>query len=325
MSRIIDPTGKPFELTSKTAGVRRRWAKVKPWMLWVGGLLVPLVGGSFKYHTAITAVWQSVCGNHDYSSPMSEEEIAEVISMQDASVVAAGDAVPASLSISAPPAVAKPATQVTPPAPIKPAKAEPAVVTAQVVNPIPASLPVSATTPPADAKKTGPMMPTVTPAASRPAQVARPAWMGPVEVTSVTFNNKDRVFDVMVRNTTDEPVVVSQIIIRWVFVKETSIIIPSGTHDLGVREEDVERARSRKQPFEFERGFNVGYEVKPKGVARYLFTYSMSPGALYRPEGRGRYVLEARVTANRGFVKEEYYARVHGNRMHLSARDRFRK
>jgi hypothetical protein len=83
--------------------------------------------------------------------------------------------------------------------------------------------------------------------------------MGPVEVTSIKVNDKDPVFDVMVRNRTDDPAIVSQIMIRWALAKETSIIIPSGKHDLGIRQQDVEWARTLKRPFEFERGFSVLY------------------------------------------------------------------
>ena len=67
--------------------------------------------------------------------------------------------------------------------------------------------------------------------------------------------------DVTVRNTTDNPAIIRQVVVDFHYVVETSTIVPSGRHDLGILQKSMERARARKQPFSFRKGFNVSYLV----------------------------------------------------------------
>ncbi|MFI5459706.1 MAG: hypothetical protein ACHRXM_30135 [Isosphaerales bacterium] len=83
------------------------------------------------------------------------------------------------------------------------------------------------------------------------------------------------------------------------FVHDTSKVDVSGTHDLGLLERAVKRARERRQPFSFRKGFNVAYSVPPKGVDRYMFKLNISHADLYIPQGGGEYMFFVYARANK--------------------------
>jgi hypothetical protein len=156
------------------------------------------------------------------------------------------------------------------------------------------------------------------PVAGREPQPMAPRVTEPVEVTGVTFHQKDRLLDVTVRNTTDNPAIIHQIVVDFRYVVETSTIVPSGRHDLGILQKSMERARARKQPFSFRKGFNVAYLVPPKGSDRYVFDMNMAPRDLYTPELKGRYCLSVHLRVNNSTkLTANYTARLRDSILYL--------
>lgn len=125
-----------------------------------------------------------------------------------------------------------------------------------------------------------------------PVHAKPPVPDDPIEVTSITFHDRERMLDVTVRNKTDRIVVISEVILSLRFVYHTDKIVVSGTHDLGPLERAVKRARERREPFGFSKGIKAVYQVPANGVDRYHFKLNFSPADLYVPKGGGRYFFE---------------------------------
>jgi hypothetical protein len=145
-----------------------------------------------------------------------------------------------------------------------------------------------------------------------------PPPVEPIEVTSITYDDKRQLLDVTFRNTTDQTVLISQFVVTLNYVQETSKVEVSGTHDLGPLAKLAKRAREKSQPLSFRVGINVAYKVEPKGVDRHMFRCDLTPRDLYVPEKGGRYVIGVYVKTNKDqVVRDRRFVRMNGDKMYF--------
>ena len=300
---LVDGAGRPIVRDSKYPRLGRWWAGGKRWTLWligsvaaVGGI-VTWMGGPQGIVTTASSVYHWAWPAQEPSaiaSEMTDEEVSAVLSVHGEPDKSDGAASAPSVTIQKLPEPGT-AASVPPPA-IVPAKGPVKSTPSPVAKP-----PLAATVP-----KKEPAVP--------------PASDDPIEVTSITFHDKDRLLDVMVRNKTDRIVVISQIILSLRFVHYTSKIDVSGTHDLGPLERAVKRARDRREPFGFSKGINVAYQVPANGVDRYQFRLNFSPADLYIPKGGGRYFFQIVAKTNRNrMVRDSQEVHVSGGKMYFGS------
>jgi hypothetical protein len=331
---LLNEFGNQLPPSDVTIRSRRRIGALKPWAKRIWGLVVSLVlgfGGWAAYASGLFNNVSSIYGQLFKSdetaastSPMSEDEIIELVTEpqppNDPGVQ--GKPSLAKSHVDPGPAPPQPAKSVIPPVQVDPPGSG-TVATAPRKNAATAnngladqnrSAAKSASAEASSFAKTDPKVPKS--AASNVHVLSDPGASGPVEVTSIVFQEKERLVDVRVRNITDQPVIIHQILLDFRYVVKTSFLVPSGTHDLGITSKDVRRARERGEPLSFRRGFNVAYTVAPRGTDRYLFKLSVSPDELHNPDARGEYILEVYLKADRhARIKDSFGVRIRGKKL----------
>jgi hypothetical protein len=300
MSLILDGSGRPTEPTDNLGSWRKRWGTGKKWSEAIWTSLGGIGAGAVAICAWITAgetIKKFVLGDpvtpSSYTSGMSDEEATKIISLAEKGAGPTGEAasdvrgvlldVPAVAhnSVSARAALVREEPNAAPPSTNRPVNSGP-VLKRQSARPV------------------------------------LPPIVEPIEVTSITYDDKRQLLDVIFRNTTDQTVVISQFVVTMTLVHETSAVEVSGTHDLGPLARAARWARDRRRPFTFRIGFNVAYKVEANGVDRHMFKWDLNPKDLYVPAKGEHYVISVYVKANKyQVVRDRRFVRMDGNRMYL--------
>lgn len=309
---LYDGAQQPIVRSSRDVGSGKWWIWAKRIVLWLsaGGLLTFLLATD-KFITSATSIYHWAGGsqpeNPPFESPMSGVEADKLISLgANGGKTNAAD-MPSDAAVLPMP---------LPGAVTTPAPATPPPVAKQSALPVPIP---KETTPP---KVAAPVVPPVQVPAKQVTQPKETPRAGPLEITSIVFNSRERVVDVTVRNPTKQSAVITEFVLKLGFVHYTSKIDSSGTHDLGPLQKAIKRARERREPLEYRRGVNVAYVVKPNGADRYRIRCNLSPSDLYMPQGGGKYYLSLYVRVNKNEVlSEERFLKVSADKMSLSFAD----